>query len=912
MDKNKESLKAEFVLDVSTLNKQLDAASRQLTSAMKRATDNMAKVMAGNTAAWSGAGTKIGATMGTSIAHSVTRALAGLGGSITRTVGRIASTPIRMVTSPIGMITGGLSAAGAVAGFGKVINAGRDLQSEQVQIQKTTNLSDAAIAHLTQSLIAFSNATGSSRSAMMGLAADAGRLGVRSTEDLEKFATTFIKAATATNVGPDMAEEVLRVMNSIGEPVSRIDRVMSAVNELGNNLATNERRILDFMGTMPGMNTILGLSTSQLLGFAGAASATANEAGLVGTAMNGVSIAMLKGIAEGGKALAIFAETAGMSNTEWKELVSRDKNEALLRFIEGIKRTRDSGGDLISIFADMGGEGARLVRVMMSLSQITDSLRTSQARAAAELQQNTSLTDEFGRRLQTVEQQQKRVTQALHNFFATLNDNKMNTKVFETLADVVQKMINEHQVQMAQRLREIIEKIAEAVVGLPYEFQKMRVIWNAMMTDPEYLTGIVKALGLALGDALSAAWTTFLGLIVATIDLIVKPITDAVLQALAASVAGFPVLGEMAVGRAAKGYSSAQLMRASGMTDTTRRGTPALPSVKEAEAQGGMQNAFWKGAYDYAKEKTKGQVFDLQPVMDSFMSVMTPEMFQRYVVPNMDAKAQEQLMLGIAKLREDPQVREERSNEVFKQAATRTGDALKQLNVALDGAADRVRQAGVHLADAIAGKGTKSEKELAAIEAQKKVQQQGITKKLHDAITSTAPLKEQFDALFKKGNFTDAMRPLRTAMEKPVKAKYKPEDWVGMDEKDRQKAVNNYYKDPRRTLGRDASEMIGLGGGAQLYRRDLVQNRMRQALQYEDRNYTDKRGQMLNRYVFRQGAAEKFSVGSAGEGERPINIKIAPEMSEVIFKENGEMRATMKWRHQIETATTAAALTGSA
>jgi len=852
MDKNKESLKAEFVLDVSTLNKQLDAASRKLTESMKRATDNMARVMAGNTAVWGASGAKIGTTMGTSIAHGVTRALAGLGGSITRTVGRIATAPFRMLASPLGMITGGVGAYGVVKGFEKVINAGRDLQSEQVQIQKTTNLTDSAIAHLTQRLIEFSNATGSSRSAMMGLAADAGRLGVRSTEDLEKFATTFIKAATATNVGPDMAEEVLRVMNSIGESVGNVDRLMSAVNELGNNLATNERRILDFMGTMPGLNTILGLSTSQLLGFAAAASTTANEAGLVGTAMNSLATAMLKGVSEGGKSLAIFSKTAGMSNEEWTALVARDKNEALLRFIEGIKRTRDAGGDLISIFSDMGSEGARLVRVMMSLSQITDSLRTSQARAAAELQQNTSLNQEFGRRLNTVAAQQQRVTSALSNFIATLNDNKLNTEIFKTLADVLQNMITNNQVALAGRFTGFIERLGRVVVGLPFDFEKARIAFNGMISDPAYLQGVFGNLASWFGDVLLVTLKTVFVTVAEIAKIIMANVFDPMFARAGAQIADLQfIIGNKVQGLAAlsigmKPSDIVKIIEMSGDKD-------ALKKVEQAaSARGGFRSMMTLGG---AANQTLTTDWLLNQVIRDNPALLE---FYKNTAPGYRE------MSGVKKSAEAEM--NARITNITAQSMSTLGKQVLELATTLG-----------KLNGVLTVSGTTTQSELDVIQRKKSTAQEAYDRGRQAA--------------------KDAVRnPLRGALEAPIRqeAQKRGIDFDSMSEERKRALINRYYS--RNPFPAEMQQLAGVDSQQGLNK--ILRTKLR------EERYADQRANFFsggNLAPLRQPA-----------GDNKLRISLTPESKTInlTIDDSGRIVGAIKFVEAMQQASSAAALTG--
>lgn len=850
MDKNKESLKAEFVLDVSTLNKQMAAASNIMSTTMKNMSQSLAKATAAQ-ANWKAAGHTAGKAMGDGISLGVTRALAGLAGSVTRTVGRIASAPFRMITSPFGMITGGLGAAGAVAGFGKVINAGRDLQSEQVQIQKTTNLTDAAIAHLTQRLIEFSNATGSSRSAMMGLAADAGRLGVRSTEDLEKFATTFIKAATATNVGPDMAEEVLRVMNSIGEPVSRIDRVMSAVNELGNNLATNERRILEFVGVMPGLVNMMGFSTEQLLSFAAVASTTSNEAGLVGTAMNNLGAAMLEASTKGGPALKIIADTAGMTSEAFSALLKQSGYQAMVQFIIGMKRVKTEGGDLVKVFNDMGSEGARLMRAVMALSNVSDKFSGELGRTAAELQQNTSLTKEFAKRVETVGQQQQRVTEVFRNFFATLNDNKLNTEIFKSLADILQNVITNNQVALAARFTGFMERIGRIVVGLPFDFKKAGIAFHGMFSDPAYLQGVFGNLASWFGEVLLVTLKT----VFVTVAEIAKIVMANIFDPLFARAGTWVAEINFALGKTKQGMAALSVgMRPSDIVKLIEMSgdKDALKKVEQAASvRGGFKSMMTLGG---AANQTLTTDWLLNEVIRD-----NPKLLEWFK----SAAPGYREMSGVKKNAEEEM--NARITNITSQSMSTLGKQVIVLTETLG-----------KLNGVLSVPGTKTQAELDAVERKKSSAQEAYNRGRQAA--------------------KDAVRyPLRGALEMPIRqeAQKRGIDFDSMSEERKQALINRYYS--RNPFPAEMTQLAGVGSQQGLNK--ILRSKLR------EERYADQRAQF-----FTGGNFSPMRPQASGANQ----ISIIPESSVIrlTIDDNGELSGTVKFVKQMQQASSAAALTG--
>lgn len=709
-DNTVQGLSAEMMLDFTKLEASLSKATAMMEKSIaamnKKLASDSEKAML-KTGFWKNVGQKTAGEYGKGFRAALIPQFDRMGAATANILKRalmapfaiaksIVTLPLKLLTSPLAMIGGAAGAYGVGRAASSIINAGRDLQSQQVDIQKTTDLTDESIERLTNRFLSFSNATGVARAGLMGLSATAGRLGIKDVDNLARFSETFIKASTATNVTPDMAEMVLRTFNAMGEGVENVDRIMSAVNELGNNLATNEQRILSFVGTMPFVKQALKMTTAQFLGLASAASTTANEESLTGTALTNLSIAMLKAVEKPGKELLQFSRTAGMSMADFASLVRDDANEALIKFLEGVRRVGDEGGSLVEIFNNMGQDGARLVRVVTALSLITDDVRRAQRMAGDEMVRNTSLSKEFARRTATVEFQQQRVTEIFRNFFATLNNNKLNTDLFKNLADSLLKILDGKQLAIAEGFQTALERIAGLVKDLPTKIDQAGIAFKGLFTDPQYLEGVIGKIGKLLATALIEGFKALISFVAMTADVIVKPLLEAMSLGLASQFAGTPGIGGTMTAQAARGYTPAQLLAA---------GRAATPGAMEAAFQDWAFKNFPVLSFDEwssgknVRERHRGAFAE---------AMLKPGAFGESIIPHMSGEQREAFVAQLSRMLDDPAVRAQRAAALGETVSGRSAQAIETFEKSITESAGNLKRAIDEVVGSLRGHGTQT------------------------------------------------------------------------------------------------------------------------------------------------------------------------------------------------------------
>ena len=357
----------------------------------------------------------------------------------------------------------------------------------------------------------------------------------------------------------------------------------------------------------------------------------------------------------------------------------------------------DAGGNLTKMFDDMGSEGVRVVRVILDMAGLTDKLRWSLNAANEEFKKNTSLSEEVARRLNTVSMQAKRIPQIFKNFFATLNDNELNTKLFREIADAFDRILNSNKVAIAEKYRSIIKRIYDFVVELPYIIQQAKVMMTGLFTDPKYLKGVLGAVGELLATALIEGFKTFITFVVSVADLIVSPILAALKQSFAAWLATVPGF---------KGQGTR--MMTEGMTGKE------LSEIAKRSAGG----AIYRGAEQYASrtftppnikkayQAGYGQDEYLEYAKNMFSKSMTPELFKEWVIPHMNSDEIERFTEALSRYQQGPEVRDRLDKEVQGKLADRQAGIFEKLAVRWETATNNVGEKLDNLAQSLRGEGT--------------------------------------------------------------------------------------------------------------------------------------------------------------------------------------------------------------
>lgn len=294
-----------------------------------------------------------------------------------------------------------------------------------VDAMKTTGLGRDEIEQLSAELRKFDTRT--AQNELLSLARVGGKLGISGKEDLLQF----VSAADKINVAlkEDLGGDAEAAIGQIGKLVDifqlkgqmGFERAMlsvgSAINELGAASTANEGYIVNFTNRLAGIAPNASISIDKILGLASTLDANAQAAETAATAIGQTITAMFK-------KTETFAQIAQMPFAEFRDLLEKDVNQALIKVLEGMKG--DQGlFDIVDAMSEMHLNGQRATTVLGALANNVDMLKEQQKLANEAFQEGTSLTDEFNTK----------------NESATAIQEKLKKRITDTSVEIGQKLM---------------------------------------------------------------------------------------------------------------------------------------------------------------------------------------------------------------------------------------------------------------------------------------------------------------------------------------------------------------------------------------------------------------------------------------------------------------------------------------
>lgn len=296
----------------------------------------------------------------------------------------------------------GASFLAMLAGIGysirEFLGMTNELSDAQADVAKTTGLTNDQIEELQAKLSQID--TRSSRTELLGLAEEAGRLGKNGVDEIAAFVEVADKIAVS--LGDDLQGDVNENIRLIGKLTEQygvgadaglsfsdgMTMVGSAINEVSASGSANAGFITDYTKRLVGVSSVTNMAIEDQIGFAAVLDEAGQSVEVSGTAMSKLIMDMAGNIAD-------YAEIAGESEPAFRELFNEDANEAVLRFLEGLNGN-NAGLEQMAVKLDaLGIDGARAMAVLAALSSQTDKVREKQDLANESLNEATSLSEEF-------------------------------------------------------------------------------------------------------------------------------------------------------------------------------------------------------------------------------------------------------------------------------------------------------------------------------------------------------------------------------------------------------------------------------------------------------------------------------------------------------------------------------------
>jgi len=298
----------------------------------------------------------------------------------------------RFITFLAGVI---VAITGVVVSFQKFIDLSGQLSDAQSDVQKTTGMTKKEVDELTKSLGLMKTRT--ARTELLKLAEEGGRLGITGVKDIQAYLTVANQLKTA--LGDDLSNAQITEVGKMTEQYKiaaetgrdfggSMLSLGSAINEVSQAGSNQAGFLVDYLKRTVGVSTQINMSAADNIGFAATFDEIGQSAEVSGTMMNKVMMDMSKNT-------GIYAKIAKMSVKDFSDLLAKDANEAMIKFLEGLKGSNEGFQSMILKMDELDEGGARGAQALSALSNNVDKLRARQKTANEALLEATSLTNEY-------------------------------------------------------------------------------------------------------------------------------------------------------------------------------------------------------------------------------------------------------------------------------------------------------------------------------------------------------------------------------------------------------------------------------------------------------------------------------------------------------------------------------------
>lgn len=284
---------------------------------------------------------------------------------------------------------------GMILSIEKVIDFNGKLADSQSNVQKTTGLTSREVDKLTIKLGRMNTRT--SRSELLELAEEAGRLGKKSVKDVLGFVEVAnqLKVALGDDLSTDQIREVGKMVTiyKVGQKEGKnFEESMldlgSAINEVSAAGANQADFLVDYLKRQAGVSAQTKVSAADNIGYAATFDEIGQSVEVSATAMNKVWIDMFENT-------ETYANIAGVSVKEFATILNTDANQAMLMFLEGLNGNNEGMSVMVEKLKDIEVGGARGVQALAALAGKTDLLRERQELANKAQKEGISLTNEY-------------------------------------------------------------------------------------------------------------------------------------------------------------------------------------------------------------------------------------------------------------------------------------------------------------------------------------------------------------------------------------------------------------------------------------------------------------------------------------------------------------------------------------
>ena len=396
-----------------------------------------------------------------------------------------------------------------------------DFESAWTGVTKTVDGTDEQLAEIKQGLLDLSEATASSASDIAGVAEAAGQLGVKQ-ENVLAFTETMVRLGDSTNLSADeAATAIAQLYNIMGSDINTVDQFGAAIVALGNNAATTEADIMNMASRIASSGKQVGLTEQEILALATSLSSVGLEAEGGGSAISAVITKIDKDVALNSNTLKTWANVAGMSVTEFKNLWQNDAMSAIQSVVKGMGDASAGGENLNVILDDLGVTSLRQTDTMKRLSGASELMAEMVDISNAAWKENTALTTESEKRYQTTAAKMQQLKNTVQELCVKLGE--ILLPIIKKICDGLSGFVN-----WLTNLSPTMQKVIVAVLTVIAVIAPLLIIVGKLASSIETIITLAPKIASMFGVIKTAVSGLFSTILANPIVLVIAAIITAV------------------------------------------------------------------------------------------------------------------------------------------------------------------------------------------------------------------------------------------------------------------------------------------------------------------------------------------------------------------------------------------------
>lgn len=362
--------------------------------------------------------------------------------------------------------------------FGNLIRHAADLSDAQADVQKTTGLTRAEIQGLEKDLKGID--TRSSRTRLLELARDAGKLGITGKEAIREFVEEADKIDVA--LGEDLGEGAIKQIGKLANVFkTSMLNIASAINTAGASSEASEAYLVDFLARLGGISETAKISAGDIIGYGATLDSLGLQAEMSSTALNNFFIEFLKNTEQ-------FGAAAGFAEGELSKLIgSEGTNAGFIAFLTKLREMNPEADAFLKKLESLGIDGARGSQVFLALSNNLGTLAEQQGIANTAFAEGTSVLEEFNTKNSNFAANLEKVNKFLFGKFMSSSLVKAVEDLFNWSAKLIATPVSEKMNEERIQLNVLVGRILEYNVG---STERVRLIKELQTIHPDLLKGL--------------------------------------------------------------------------------------------------------------------------------------------------------------------------------------------------------------------------------------------------------------------------------------------------------------------------------------------------------------------------------------------------------------------------------------